>query len=137
MISRPLSADRNTTLRRPRPARVSFFVSHCTRKPPVSPVNVSVCKFPRPLHAPTGFQTDTASAGGADRDRQPPVTNEEMKATETQSHREDHVGECSGRRNRKDDACDSGRRCRPRSETRTNRKNTKLLRDRALCFCSS
>ena len=37
MISRPLSPLRNITFNRPSPATVSFFVSHVTRKPPLSP----------------------------------------------------------------------------------------------------
>ena len=65
MISRPLSPLRNTTRSRPPPAGASFVVSQCTRKPPVSLVNVSVCLSPRPDQAPIGFQTTIDSGRGA------------------------------------------------------------------------
>ena len=63
MISRPLSPLRKTTRRRPPPPRRSL-VSQCTRNPPVSLVNVSVCLSPRPDQLPTGFQATTACGSG-------------------------------------------------------------------------
>src|SRR4051794_8296395 len=65
MISRPLSPLRNTTRKRPRPGGSSLLACQCTRKPPVSLVNVSVCLSPPPDQLPIGFQATDAVAGGA------------------------------------------------------------------------
>src|SRR5437773_414127 len=60
---RPLIALCSVSSNTPVPAGFSFRVSHFTRNPPVSLVNVSVCELPRPDQEAIGRQTIADGCG--------------------------------------------------------------------------
>src|SRR5438105_4736282 len=62
-MDRPLIALLIDSLNLPAPGFVSFFVSHCTRRPP-SLLNDSVCTFPWPDQEPSVCHVTTSCFSG-------------------------------------------------------------------------